>query len=89
MSYSIKVSEGFKKKFRKLYFVTQRIISRWIVKNLENTDNPRRQGKALTGNLKGLWRYRIGDYRLIVDIMDEELVIIAVDIGHRREVYRQ
>ena len=47
MSYSIKVSEGFKKKFRKLDFVTQRIISRWIVKNLENTDNPRRQGKAL------------------------------------------
>lgn len=88
MSYSIEVSEGFKKKFRKLDFVTQRIISRWIVKNLENTDNPRRQGKALTGNLKGLWRYRIGDYRLIVDIMDEELVIIAVDIGHRREVYR-
>ena len=78
MSYSIKVSEGFKKKFRKLDFVTQRM----------NTDNPRRQGKALTGNLKGLWRYRIGDYRLIVDIMDEELVIIAVDIGHRREVYR-
>ena len=65
MSYSIKVSEGFKKKFRKLDFVTQR-----------------------TGNLKGLWRYQIGDYRLIVDILDEELVIIAVDIGHRREVYR-
>ncbi len=88
MSYSIKVSEGFKKKFHKLDFVTQRIISRWILKNLENTDNPRRQGKALAGNLKGLWRYRIGDYRLIVDIMDEELVIVAVDIGHRRDIYR-
>ena len=45
-------------------------------------------GKALSGNLKGLWRYRIGDYRLIADIQDNELVIVAIDIGHRREIYR-
>lgn len=51
------------------------------------TDNPRLHGKALTGDLKGLWRYRIGDYRLLADINDFELVIIAIDIGHRREIY--
>ena len=59
----------------------------YISKNLKNTENPRLHGKALTGNLKGLWRYRIMDYRLIVDIQDEELIIVAVDFNHRRKIY--
>ena len=88
MSYEIKITPGFKKSFKKLDFITQRTISKWIVKNLEATDNLRLHGKALSGNLKGLWRYRIGDYRLIADIQDNELVIVAIDIGHRREIYR-
>ena len=88
MSYRIELSTRFKRSFKKLDFVTQRTVSRWIVKNLEATDNPRRHGKPLTGDFKGLWRYRIGDYRLIVDIWDEELVIVAIDIGHRRDIYR-
>ena len=88
MSYEIKIKPGFKKSFKKLDFIAQRTISKWIVKNLEATDNPRLHGKALSGNLKGLWRYRIGDYRLIADIQDNELVIVAIDIGHRREIYR-
>ena len=88
MSYRIKQTNAFKKKFRKLDFVTQRTIAKWIVRNLEEADNPRRQWKVLTGEFKGLWRYLIGDYRLIAGICDSELVIIALDIGHRREVYR-
>jgi len=64
-----------------------RIILKWVKKNIIETDNPRLHGKALTGDLKGLWRYRIGDYRLLADINDFELVIIAIDIGHRREIY--
>ena len=88
MSYEIKLTSSFKMSFKKLDFITQRMISKWIVKNLETTDNPRLHGKALSGNLKGLWRYRIGDYRLIADIQDNELVIVAIDIGHRREIYR-
>lgn len=88
MSYQVKLTSSFRKSFRKLDFLTQRMISRWIVKNLESTDNPRLHGKALTGDFKGLWRYRIGDYRIIADIRDDELVIVAIDIGHRREVYR-
>ena len=88
MSYQVKLTSSFRKSFRKLDFLTQRMISRWIVKNLESTDNPRIHGKALTGDFKGLWRYRIGDYRIIADIRDDELVIVAIDIGHRREVYR-
>ena len=57
---------------------TRKLLYNYISKNLKNTDNPKLYGKALTGNLKGLWRYRIMDYRLIVDIQDEELIIVAI-----------
>ena len=49
--------------------------------------DPRDAGKALTGNLRTYWRYRVGDYRVVCDIRDNELLIVAVMIGHRSEVY--
>lgn len=63
-------------------------ITTWISKNLEQCGNPRKIGKALEGNHKGHWRYRVGNYRIIVKISDKELIILATDIGHRREIYR-
>lgn len=54
---------------------------------LATLEDPRARGKALTGPLKGYWRYRVGDYRIICDIQDEKLIIIALDLGHRREIY--
>ncbi len=57
------------------------MVTSWIRKNLEGIDDPRRIGKALAGNKRGYWRYRIGDYRLICTIEDEKLVIIALNIG--------
>ncbi len=50
-------------------------------------DDPRARGKGLTGGLAGLWRYRIGGYRIICDIRDGELVIVAVEIGRRDGIY--
>lgn len=50
-------------------------------------ENPRERGKMLVGNLIGFWRYRVGDYRLLCRIIDEELVITVVEVGHRKEVY--
>ncbi len=49
--------------------------------------NPRLHGKGLTANRSGQWRYRIGDYRLICDIDDDRFVILALSVGHRRNVY--
>ena len=49
--------------------------------------NPRERGKMLVGNLLGFWRYRVGDYRILCRIKDDELVIAVVEVGHRREVY--
>jgi mRNA interferase RelE/StbE len=62
-----------------------------IVKLLEEIaalDDPRTRGRALTGDLGGLWRYRYGDWRIIARIENQKLVILVIAIGHRREVYR-
>ncbi len=58
------------------------------MRDIGKLDDPRSRGKALTSNLVGLWRYRVGDYRVICDINDRELLILALDIGHRREIYK-
>ena len=50
--------------------------------------NPRERGKMLVGNLIGFWQYRVGDYRILCKIRDQELIISVVYIGHRKEVYR-
>lgn len=50
-------------------------------------ENPRSRGKMLVGNLLGMWRYRVGDYRILCKIKDKELIINVVEVGHRREVY--
>ncbi|MGN7291961.1 type II toxin-antitoxin system RelE family toxin [Rhizobium sp. SAFR-030] len=49
--------------------------------------NPRHYGKPLTGSLKGRWRFRVGDYRLICRIKDAEVVVLVIDLGHRRHIY--
>ena len=87
MKYRIETTPRFDKEFRKLDRYTMRMIKAWIEKNLSDSENPRTHGKALTANRSGQWRYRIGDYRLICEIRDNELVILALSIGHRREVY--
>lgn len=51
-------------------------------------DDPRQRGKGLSGDLSGYWRYRIGDWRVVAEIRDDELVIIAIGLGHRPEIYR-
>ncbi|WP_062471932.1 type II toxin-antitoxin system RelE family toxin, partial [Jeotgalibaca dankookensis] len=65
----------------------QRMIMGWITKNLVQTDNPRQQGKALKGELKEYWRYRVGNYRLLADIDDDAIKIILIQIGHRKDIY--
>ncbi len=50
--------------------------------------DPRMRGKALVGDKKGLWRYRVGDYRVMCQIDDGRLVVLVIAIGHRKEVYR-
>ena len=86
--YQIQFSEKVVKELKKLDKQTARVIRNWIAKNLVDTVDPRLHGKPLTGNLQGIWRYRIGDYRLFAEINDNELIIFMIDIGHRREIYK-
>ena len=85
--YQVEVTDRFKREFKKLDKYTQKILRAWIDKNLVLTDNPTKFGKGLTANRSGQWRYRIGDYRLICTIEDEKLVILALSVGHRKNVY--
>ena len=87
MTYKVETTTRFDREFKKLDRYTQRMIKAWIEKNLINCINPRQHGKGLTANRSGQWRYRIGDYRLICEINDNRLVILALSVGHRRDVY--
>lgn len=88
MTYKVRTTSRFDREFKKLDRYTMKMIKVWIEKNLVNCEDPRSHGKALTADMKGKWRYRIGDYRLICLINDEELVVLALTVGHRREVYK-
>ncbi len=85
--YHVEYTERAVRELKKLDRYTRRMIYAWIDRNLVECDDPRIHGKALSANRKGQWRYRIGDYRLICQIQDEELIILALSVGHRREVY--
>ena len=87
MTYTISTTARFDREFKKLDRYTQRMIKGGIDKNLVGSSDPRQHGNGLTANRSGQWRYRIGDYRLICEILDDELVILALSVGHRREVY--
>jgi mRNA interferase RelE/StbE len=85
MAYNILFTSRSKKQFSKL---TKDIRIR-ITNYLENKVqiNPLLYGKNLTGDKKGLYRYRIGDYRIICHINNKDIVVLILDIGHRKEVY--
>lgn len=85
--YHIEYSKKAQKQIKKLDKQIQRLLFAWIDKHLEGTDNPRANGKGLTANHANEWRYRIGDYRLICDIQDDKMVILALEFRHRRDVY--
>ena len=63
------------------------MVLAWIEKNLSNLENPRLIGKPLKGNHEGLWRYRVGRYRLLTQIQDQTLTILMITITHRKDAY--
>lgn len=89
MGYKIFFEKNADKQLKKIDITQQRIIVNWIVKHLEDTDDPRKFGKSLKGNFKSYWRYRVGNYRIIAEINDEEIKIIIIEIGHRKDIYKK
>ncbi|MGI6687804.1 MAG: type II toxin-antitoxin system RelE family toxin [Christensenellales bacterium] len=75
------------KELKKLDRATAAMLLGWVRKNLEGCENPRSHGKGLSGPRSGQWRYRVGDYRLIAEIADQEIVILILAVGHRSSIY--
>lgn len=85
-SWSIKFSPYAAKQFSKIDKQTQRSISKYLDKILSE-GNPYNFGKSLTGNLADLWRYRVGKYRIICKIHNNELIIEVIEVGKRDKIY--
>lgn len=87
MSFVLVIEKKAKKQLQKIDKIHAKKITDWMAKNLNNCSNPYIFGKPLKGNLSNLWRYRVGDYRILAHIYDNKLVITVVQIGHRKEIY--
>jgi mRNA interferase RelE/StbE len=86
--WKIEISRGAERQITKLDRTAQAAILRFLRERLQPADNPRQWGKPLQGEKGGLWRYRVGDYRLICDIQDEKITVLVLQVGHRKDVYR-
>ena len=63
-------------------------VVRYLEDRVAGSNDPRRQGKALAGDLAGVWRYRVGDIRILARLEYNQLIVLVVEIGNRRDVYR-
>jgi len=88
LAWTIKILDSAKQDLEKLDKPVQRRIAAFLQSRLVSLDDPRQLGKSLQGQYAGYWRYRVGDYRLICHFENEELIILVVEIGHRKDVYR-
>ena len=88
MAWTIDYTETAKGQLHKLDKQMARRIVDFMDERIAPAQNPRNTGKALTGPLGGLWRYRVGDCRVICDLQDVALRVLVLHIGHRREIYR-
>ena len=86
--YQVRYASTFFKALDKLDRGTQKVIAKWIDKHLVNVDFPMVPGKYLSGNLSVYVRFRVGSYRIIAKVNDEDFVILNVHVGKRSEVYK-
>lgn len=90
MAWTVDLDKRAEKELSKLDRPDAQRILKFLHQRVAERDDPRSIGKPLQGAQMGeLWRYRVGDYRLICEIQDEVLVVLVIRIGHRRDVYRQ
>lgn len=88
MAWRIELTDDAVKQLKKMGHADAKRIRDYLRKRIEPLENPRQLGKPLSGNLGELWRYRVGDYRVIASIEDDQVRILVIRIGHRRDIYR-
>jgi len=89
MVWKIEYLKSIQKEVRKIDRTSQKKIREYLENKVAKMDNPRDIGKALKGEMKELWRYRIGDYRAICEIQDKSITVLVIHIGHRKNVYKK
>lgn len=87
MNWAYRFDSRALKELKKLGPDVQREILAYLDGRVAGEAEPRRFGKGLKANLTGLWRYRVGDYRILCQIQDSELIVLVVAVGHRKDVY--
>ena len=88
MAWRVEVSKTAQKQIATLDRQAQGVIVRYLRDRVQPSENPRQLGKPLRGEKKGLWRYRVGDYRVICDIRDSDKIVLVLALGHRKQIYR-
>ena len=87
MAWTIEISPTAQKQLKALNRPIQERILHYLTDKIEGCKNPRHFGESLRANRAGLWRYRVGNYRIICRIEDEKVVVLVLNIGHRSEIY--
>lgn len=87
MVYEVIYTKKAIKSLRKIDKKQQKLIIAWIEKNLIGAEDPKATGKALKGNLKDYWRYRVGSYRILAEIDNDQVKILIFNVGHGRDIY--
>lgn len=88
MAWQVQFARSAVRQLEKLDRQTQRRVLSYLRERVTPSTNPRSIGEALRGELRELWKYRLGDFRLICQINDSDHTILVLKVGHRREVYR-
>ncbi len=88
MTWTVEFDPQAEKELDRLDPQYARRILKYLFGRIATDEDPRRFGDSLRSNLAGLWKYQVGNYRIICDIQDEVLLVLVLRIGHRREVYR-
>ncbi|MBO0454607.1 type II toxin-antitoxin system RelE family toxin [Candidatus Enterococcus murrayae] len=87
MSYELRFSKIARRQFKKMDRHQAALLTRWLFTNIDGIDDPRKLGKGLVANRSGEWRYRVGKYRIILEIRDSELIVETIQIGHSKNIY--
>ena len=88
MGWTVEIGEFAESQLMKLDRPVRERILNYLNDRIEGCKDPRHFGEALKGDKSGLWRYRVGDYRIICQLQHERLVILAIAIGHRSKIYK-
>jgi mRNA interferase RelE/StbE len=87
--WQVRLDKDAEKQLRRLDPQDQRRLIKFLRERIASSASPRLLGEALKGPLRTLWKYRVGDFRLICDLQDEKFVVLVIRIGNRKDVYRR